>query len=44
MRAIRLPCFFATPSRARAPASLIIDEILADSDEAFSGDSLGSFS
>ena len=44
MRAIRLSCCFPTPSRARALASLIIDEILADSDEAFSGDSLGFFS
>jgi len=44
MRAIHLPYFFPTPSRASAPASLIIDELLADSDEAFSGDSLGSFS
>jgi len=44
MRAIRLPCFFLLPSRASALTSLIIDELLADSDEAFSGDSLGSFS
>jgi len=44
MRAIRLPCSFPTPSRARALASLISDGILADSDEVFSGDSLGFFS
>ena len=44
MRAIRLPCSFSTPSCARALAPLISDEILADSDEAFSGDSLGFFS